>query len=137
MRFSIPYQVAILATITVAVLARGRFDHSWNTIDGGGVMRSTSTDGVFELSGTIGQPDAGVLNGGDFELTGAFWFKTPHGDCNQDGVTSLPDVVAFEDCMTGPGGSATEDPCQCFDLDRSGLVDLIDFGILQSAFLSD
>jgi len=29
---------------------------------------SSSTGGEFELSGTIGQPDAGEMSGGDFTL---------------------------------------------------------------------
>jgi hypothetical protein len=50
----------------------GGYDLDWHTVDGGGVMFSTGGD--FELSGTIGQPDAGgPLTGGDFELTGGFW----------------------------------------------------------------
>ena len=40
--------------------AGGGFDLSWFTIDGGGGI---STGGDFSLSGTIGQPDAGVLSG--------------------------------------------------------------------------
>jgi len=46
------------------------FDISWFTIDGGG---GTSTGGVYSVSGTIGQPDAGILSGGNYELTGGFW----------------------------------------------------------------
>jgi hypothetical protein len=42
----------------------------WYTIDGGG---GTSTGGVYSLSGTIGQPDAGRLAGGNFVLDGGFW----------------------------------------------------------------
>jgi hypothetical protein len=43
----------------------------WSTIDGGG---STSTGGVYSVSGTIGQHDAGdPMTGGDFSLTGGFW----------------------------------------------------------------
>jgi hypothetical protein len=46
---------------------------SWFTIDGGGGT-STSTDGRFSLSGTIGQPDAGApMTGGQYSLTGGFW----------------------------------------------------------------
>jgi len=48
------------------------YDVSWTTMDSGGEMWTTGVD--FELSGTIGQPDAGpVMTGGDFELTGGFW----------------------------------------------------------------
>src|SRR6266705_3482721 len=42
----------------------------WFTSDGGG---GTSTGGVFSVSGTIGQPDAGHMSGGNFTLDGGFW----------------------------------------------------------------
>jgi hypothetical protein len=42
----------------------------WFTIDGGG---GTSTGGVYSISGTVGQPDAGHLSGGNFTLDGGFW----------------------------------------------------------------
>ena len=43
----------------------------WFTIDGGG---GTSGGGVYSVSGTIGQPDAGgPMTGGNFSLTGGFW----------------------------------------------------------------
>ena len=41
--------------------AAQRFDISWYTIDGGG---GSSAGGAFQLSGTIGQHDAGVMSGG-------------------------------------------------------------------------
>ena len=42
----------------------------WFTVDGG---CGTSTGGVYSVSGTIGQPDAGTMSGGNFSLTGGFW----------------------------------------------------------------
>lgn len=43
----------------------------WFTIDGGG---GTSTGGVYSVSGTIGQPDAGgPLTNGQYSITGGFW----------------------------------------------------------------
>jgi len=42
----------------------------WWTVEGGG---GTSTGSGYTLSGTIGQPDAGVMNGGGYTLTGGFW----------------------------------------------------------------
>jgi hypothetical protein len=43
----------------------------WFTIDGGG---GASTGGVYSVSGTIGQPDAGgPMTGGPYSLTGGFW----------------------------------------------------------------
>jgi hypothetical protein len=43
----------------------------WFTIDGGG---GTSTGGVYSVSGTIGQPDAGEPStNGQYAVTGGFW----------------------------------------------------------------
>src|SRR5437667_9820143 len=42
----------------------------WFTIDGGG---GTSTGSVYSVSGTIGQPDAGRMSGGNFTIDGGFW----------------------------------------------------------------
>jgi hypothetical protein len=43
----------------------------WSTIDGGG---GTSTGGVYSVTGTIGQPDAGAtMSGGNYSLDGGFW----------------------------------------------------------------
>lgn len=40
------------------------------TIDGGG---GTSQAGSTSISGTIGQPEAGVLSGGEYQIRGGFW----------------------------------------------------------------
>ena len=43
----------------------------WNKISGGG---GTSTGSTYQVSGTIGQPDAsGAMSGGNYSLTGGFW----------------------------------------------------------------
>src|ERR1019366_9298185 len=42
----------------------------WYKIAGGG----TSTGGTYQVSGTIGQPDAGVaMSGVNFSVSGGFW----------------------------------------------------------------
>jgi hypothetical protein len=46
------------------------YDISWWTADGGG---GQSTGGVYAVSGTIGQPDAGQMSGGNYTVTGGFW----------------------------------------------------------------
>ena len=51
-------------------LAAQSFALDWHTVDGGG---RTSTGGVYSVSGTIGQPDAGGHRGGNFALVGGFW----------------------------------------------------------------
>jgi len=44
---------------------------NWYKIAGGG---GTSTNGQYSVSGTIGQPDAGVtMSGGNYSVTGGFW----------------------------------------------------------------
>jgi len=42
----------------------------WFTIDGGG---GTSTGGVYSVSGTIGQADAGHMSGGNYTIDGGVW----------------------------------------------------------------
>ena len=43
----------------------------WYKIAGGG---GTSTGATYQVSGTIGQPDAGgAMSGGNYSLTGGFW----------------------------------------------------------------
>jgi hypothetical protein len=42
----------------------------WYKIAGGG---GTSSNGNYVVSGTIGQPDAGQMAGGNYSLTGGFW----------------------------------------------------------------
>lgn len=43
----------------------------WYKIAGGG---GTSTNGQYAVTGTIGQPDAGMaMSGGNYSLTGGFW----------------------------------------------------------------
>src|SRR6267142_1610103 len=55
---------------SVSCLRAQSYSIDWFTIDGGG---GTSTGGVYSVSGTIGQPDAGHMSGGNFTLDGGFW----------------------------------------------------------------
>jgi hypothetical protein len=56
---------------TVCFCAHAQYAIDWFTIDGGG---GTSTGGVYSVSGTIGQPDAGpTMSGGNFNVDGGFW----------------------------------------------------------------
>ncbi len=132
MKVRVILKFAAFAILYFAGVAVSEFEISRSTIDGGGEMRSTG--GEFELSGTIGQPDAGVLAGGSFTLTGGFWFAIPPGDVNEDGGTGLSDVSFLADCMGGPGGEPAKGRCRSFDGDGSGHVDLFDFSMIQSLF---
>lgn len=53
-----------------AVQAQANYAIGWFTVDGGG---GTSTGGVYSVSGTVGQPDAGKMSGGNFTVEGGFW----------------------------------------------------------------
>ena len=69
-------RIIILSGLLAALFAvclEGRaqnFNIDWFTIDGGG---GTSTGGVYSVSGTIGQPDAGTMSAGNYSLVGGFW----------------------------------------------------------------
>ena len=60
-------------TVSAAVT----YELSWWSIDGGGTVNASA--GEYSLSGTIGQPDAGVFSGGAYALTGGFWGLEPYG----------------------------------------------------------
>lgn len=61
----------LLAPAWLSLTAPAQSAIDWHTLDGGG---GTSTGGVYSVSATIGQPDAGVtLTNGPYALTGGFW----------------------------------------------------------------
>ncbi len=68
-----------LAACAVAPSAQaGALTIDWWTINGGG-GNGVSTDGRFTLSGTAGQPDAGLMAGSPFFLEGGFWHRVYPG----------------------------------------------------------
>lgn len=78
----------LLATVAVGA---GGFNLDWWTIDGGG---GRATGAAYTLDGTIGQPDAGVLAGGDYGLSGGFWSDgggLPAYDVYLPSVRTVPD----------------------------------------------
>jgi hypothetical protein len=59
-----------IALLGLAAAAQAQYSIEWYTVDGGG---GTSTGGVWTVTSTIGQPDAGAMSGGNYSLTGGFW----------------------------------------------------------------
>src|SRR5271165_4867583 len=61
-----------LLVLLLPVLGRAQnYSIDWYKIAGGG---GTSSGGNYSVSGTIGQPDAGVaMSGGSYSVTGGFW----------------------------------------------------------------
>ncbi len=123
---------AITSLLAVCSITLAEWDLEWRTVDGGGVMRSTS--GSFELSGTIGQPDAGWSEGQTLSLTGGFWFEHAPGDCGLDGAVNIQDAAGFEGCADGPNSPDVPSSCTCLDFDGDGDVDLRDAAAFQSSF---
>jgi hypothetical protein len=75
----VPIVLVLLIGISTATAQRTNdppapqsgYDLSWYTIDGGGA--TFSSGGSYSLGGSIGQPDAGSLSGGSYQLNGGFW----------------------------------------------------------------
>ena len=124
--------VVALGLISAAALTDD-FELDWFTIDGGGDMWTTGGD--FELSGTIGQPDAGVMSGGEFELVGGFWAGVAAGpqfelgDLNCDGTLDAFDIDPFVLALTDPTGYQAAYPdCDRMNADcnEDGVIDAFD-----------
>jgi hypothetical protein len=60
----------LLTAAGIATAHLAGYNLPWWTADSGG---GSSNGGNYQLSGTIGQPDAGVLSGGNYRLDGGFW----------------------------------------------------------------
>lgn len=137
--------VALSAMAGVAI-AGNTYDLSWFTIDGGG---GTSTGGAYQVRGTIGQSDAGVMVGGNFELRGGFWaggsgpvlvclgdlvnsntFAPP-----PDGVVDGADLaILLGEWGANPGSPADLVNSNTFAPPPDGVVDGADLAILLGAW---
>jgi hypothetical protein len=72
-----------VTSVSLALTRSERFDILWYTVDGGSTARSNGAS--FVLSGSIGQPDAGSSQGGEFAVRGGFWGLPPE-------LASLPEA---------------------------------------------
>ena len=61
----------LVSASTTLAQTGGGYDLTWSTIDGRGATSSTRSG--YDLGGTVGQPDAGLLRGGGYTLAGGFW----------------------------------------------------------------
>ena len=134
----------VASALLIAAAASAQFDLSWRTIDGGG---AESTGGGFALAGTIGQPDAGAMSGGDFELSGGFWpgasgsgdecVRDPEwlcdGDVDGDGVVNPVDHGLVQANFCTASSCTDAQLCQ-YDMDCDGQINPVDSGIVQGLF---
>jgi hypothetical protein len=82
---------AIVPVVLLAAAAQAQsLEMNWFTIDSGGVSMSGANN--LTLDGTVGQPDAGPMSGGGFELAGGFWGQLDEPSCwaNCDNSTIAP-----------------------------------------------
>jgi len=99
-------------TLALAMPLAADYSIDWYTIDGGG---GTSTGGDFQVSGTIGQPDAGAATGGPYQLVGGFWAFTqsvvpPDGEVESDYFfIGSPADVDDEDAAEIPATETVQD----------------------------
>ncbi len=63
-------RLRLVAVLLLCNSAFAQYSIDWYTVDGGG---GTTSDGVYEISGTIGQPDAGTVLSADYAIEGGFW----------------------------------------------------------------
>ena len=113
------FSLGLLLTALYPSFAQ-EYEAFWWTIDGGGGMMFC-TGGEFDLCGTIGQHDAGVLTGGEFELIGGFWFDCCQADLDGDCDTDHSDLgILLSSWGIDDGG----------DLNCDGETDHADLGIL-------
>lgn len=112
--------VVLLPDERALAMKGGPYQLTRSTIDGGG---ATSTAGPYVLSGTIAQPDAGWMAGGDYELLGGFW---------PGGPLCFVDFYSFarfaeQWLYTGPGLAA--------DLYEDNKVNLLDLKVFVEGWL--
>ena len=87
---------------TMAVHAQS-YNIGWYKVAGGG---GVSTNATYQLSGTIGQPDASPeMTGGNFSLTGGFWtlfaVQTPGAPLLTIIYTNNEAIVSWPASVTG------------------------------------
>jgi hypothetical protein len=126
MNASNPTTIGLAAVLGLAAAAHAQYAISWSTIDSGG---GTSAGGAYVVSGTIGQPDAGVLANGSLLDAGGFWGSwggACRPDFNRDGAVNVQDFLAFLSAY------ALAD-LRC-DFDSNGLVNVQDFLAFLSAY---
>ncbi len=125
---SICVSVAVASTTALAAPAGGDLGLDWHTIDCGG---AASSGGPFVLTGTIGQPDPGVMTGASFEIVGGFWAGAVDGGPPCPGDVDGNDTVDLSDLLAVLSTWGPYEPCPPYvpaDIDRNcdvGLSDLL------------
>ena len=120
--------LSLLTIVLITVPMVGAdYSISWYTIDGGG---GTSSGGPYQLTGTIGQPDADYSGGGQYELLSGFWVGGPL--C----IVNLEHFAIFAGQWLEPVCDEFNDNCQGANLDGVNGVNINDLTILANEWLN-
>ena len=109
-------KIILLFVLLIPVLGFAQqYSIDWYKIAGGG---GTSTGGIYQVSGTIGQPDAGgPMTGGNYSLTGGFWalisvVQTPGAPTLYISDSGNTVTVYWQDVRAGVCSRTTIWPCR-------------------------
>ena len=108
----------LMATLLLTFPTLAGYKLNWHTIDGGG---GVSAGGTYIIRGTIGQPDAAYLEGGDYELLGGFWPAEPL--C----IVNFKDYAAFANFWRLNGSGMDADLYQDDTIDYRDLKVIADY----------
>jgi hypothetical protein len=121
----------LAAALTGSAGAGGAgFEIAWSSVDGGAAVSEGAT---FTLRGTIGQPDAGSAEGGEWASGGGYDGGPPPpppcpSDIDGSGVVGFADLLAILSAW-GPCAPGCPE-----DLDGSGVVGFGDLLLVLSAW---
>lgn len=105
-----PWCLGVLVVCLLALSATAQpFALDWQTFDGGG---GTSSGRQYAVSGTIGQPGAGLMTSGNYTLQGGFWsdylaIQTPGAPTLT--IKRVGDIVEISWPLTGSTGFVPEE----------------------------
>jgi hypothetical protein len=101
-----PFWLPPVLGLLLAGPAVAALNLTWWTIDGGG--RGGLVGGGLRCDGTIGQPDAGTLNGNPLTLAGGFWKggRLAAG-IEGDDAAGLPRDLSISPCAPNPFSGKT------------------------------
>ena len=109
----------ILSVMFLGASVAAEYEIGWYTI---GDSTRSGAGGTYDLRGTIGQPDAGQMSGGNYELGGGFWFAVAIQDCNGNGIPDDEDIAEGTSQDINLNGV----PDECEDCNENGLPDECD-----------
>lgn len=87
-------KVIVSILLLTSIASAQNFSVDWFTVDGGG---DSSAAGGFSVSGSIGQPDAGEMSGGNYAVVGGFWAFAAEPPLNLAVSNSTTGVIVYWD----------------------------------------